>query len=107
MAASEERLERSSPLGRKLWGLILGRLGVVLILLLVSTIWTRTSTESESSAHTLSVLLVVLFLTLVYSLVHRFTKAQLFQARLQFAVDILLVTWLVWTSDVIHSPYTA
>lgn len=107
MAASAERLKQSSPFGRKLWALILGRLVAILILLLVSTIWTRNSTDPKSSSQALSVLLVVLFLTLVYSLAHRFTKTLLFQARLQFSVDILLVTWLVWTSDVIHSPYTA
>ncbi len=107
MPTSKERLEKGSQLGRKLWGLILGRLGVLLILLLVSTIWTRSSTEPRSSSQTLSVLVFVLFLTLVYSLAHRFTSTQLFQTQLQFAVDILLVTWLVWTSDVINSPYTA
>ncbi len=107
MPTSKERLEKGSQLGRKLWGLILGRLGVLLILLLVSTIWTRSSTEPGSSSQTLSVLVFVLFLTLVYSLAHRFTSTQLFQTQLQFAVDILLVTWLVWTSDVINSPYTA
>lgn len=107
MTALSERFEYSSPLGRKLWGLILGRLGAVLILLLVSTIWSRNRTEQGSSFEPLSILLVVLILTLVYSLAHRFTRALLLQARIQFAVDILLVTWLVWTSDVIHSPYTA
>src|SRR6185436_1064666 len=28
-------------------------------------------------------------------------------ARVQCLLDILLVTWLVWTTDVIHSPYIA
>jgi two-component system, NtrC family, sensor histidine kinase PilS len=107
MVAPAERLDQSSPLGRKLWGLILGRLAAVLILLLVSTVWGRTSTEQKSSSQTLTMLLVVLVLTIIYSLAHRFTKTLLFQARLQFAIDILLVTWLVWTSDVINSPYTA
>jgi two-component system sensor histidine kinase PilS (NtrC family) len=107
MPVSDEKLEKGSPLGRKLWGLILGRLGVLLILLAVSSIWTRSSTEPRSSSQTLSVLLFVLFLTLVYSLGHRFTRTLLFQTQLQFAVDILLVTWLVWSSDVINSPYTA
>lgn len=107
MAASEERLKQSSPLGRKLWVLILCRLGAVLLLLLVSTVWTRNNTDPQSSSHTLSLLLVVLFLTLVYSLAHRFTRYLLSQAQVQFAVDVLLVTWLVWTSDVIQSPYTA
>jgi two-component system sensor histidine kinase PilS (NtrC family) len=107
MPVSDEKLEKGSPLARKLWGLILGRLGVLLILLAVSSIWTRSSTEPRSSNQTLSVLLFVLFLTLVYSLGHRFTRTLLFQTQLQFAVDILLVTWLVWSSDVINSPYTA
>jgi two-component system, NtrC family, sensor histidine kinase PilS len=107
MAASEKRLEPGSSLDRKLWGLILGRLGAALILLLLSTIWSRNSTDPESSTLTLSVLLFVLFLTLIYSLAHRFSQRLLFQARIQFIVDILLVTWLVWTSDVIYSPYTA
>ena len=107
MAASEETLEQNSLLRRKLWGLILGRLAAGLILLLGSTIWTRNSTDPKSSRQTLSVLLFVLFLTLGYSLAHRFTRTLLFQVQLQIAVDILVVTWLVWTSDVIHSPYTA
>jgi hypothetical protein len=29
------------------------------------------------------------------------------QARFQLAVDVLLVTWLVWNSNVIQSPYVA
>ena len=107
MAASEERIKQRSSLEQKLWALILGRLAAVLILLLGSTIWSRNSTDPESSSQTLFVLLFVLFLTLVYSLAHRFTSTLLFQTRLQFAVDILVVTWLVWISDVINSPYTA
>lgn len=78
-----------------------------MILLFFSTIWSRNTADPKPWSLTLSVLLFVLFLTLAYSLVHRFTNALLFQARLQFAVDILLVTWLVWKSDVINSPYTA
>ena len=29
------------------------------------------------------------------------------RARLQIAIDVVLVTWLVWYSDVINSPYIA
>src|SRR6266550_1189772 len=36
-----------------------------------------------------------------------FSKAFLFQARCQFLIDVVLVTWLIWNSDVIHSPYIA
>ena len=107
MPGLEERLEKNSSLARKLWILIFGRLGVVLILLLVSTVWTRSGVDTKSSSQTLTLLLVVLFLTLVYSLAHHFKKTLLIQTRLQFTVDILIVTWLVWTSDVINTPYTA
>ncbi|MBC8030116.1 MAG: PAS domain S-box protein [Pyrinomonadaceae bacterium] len=52
-------------------------------------------------------LLIIFALTAVYSLAHRFTRSLLFQARIQCFIDILLVTWLVWNTDVIHSPYIA
>src|SRR4029079_5212491 len=37
----------------------------------------------------------------------RLSKNILLQARFQLAVDVLLVTWLVWNSNVIQSPYVA
>ena len=52
-------------------------------------------------------LMVVGALTVVYFLIYQFSHRLLFQARLQLAVDVLLVTWLVWHSDVINSPYIA
>src|SRR6266498_1202987 len=107
MAAAEERLEGSYPLGRKLWWLIFGRLTAAMLLLAASTIWTRNNSRPQPWDQTLSILSVVIGLTILYSLLHRFTRSDVFQARLQFAIDIILVTWLVWTSDVIHSPYTA
>jgi two-component system sensor histidine kinase PilS (NtrC family) len=56
---------------------------------------------------TLSPLLIVGGLTLLYAVARTFSKALLLQARIQFVIDIILVTWLVWTTDVIHSPYIA
>ncbi len=107
MAVSEERLERDLSLGRKLRWLIFGRLGAAVILLAVSTVWTGSGSGRQPPIKTLSFLAAVACLTVLYALAQRFSRALLFQARLQFTVDILLVTWLVWTSDVVHSPYTA
>jgi two-component system, NtrC family, sensor histidine kinase PilS len=103
--AVAERLEQNLSPGRKLWWLIFGRLAAALILLAITTFWTS-DTSGQRSSNALSFLSVVACLTLLYAFAHRFSKNLLFQARLQFTVDILLVTWLVWTSDVIHSPYT-
>ncbi len=107
MAAPEERLARRFPLERKLWWLILGRLAAALLLMLVSALWTRTGATEQPWGKTVTVLSVLIYLTIFYSIAHRFTKTLLFQAGLQFTVDIILVTWLVWNSNVIHSPYTA
>ena len=105
--AAEARIEHSYPLGQKLWWLILGRLSAALVLLLAGTLWVRGSARQESWSKTLPLLSVVVGLTILYSLAHRFSNQFQFEARIQFTVDVLLTTWLVWTTDVIHSPYTA
>src|SRR6266542_3490208 len=105
--ASEERLEQSYSLGQKLWWLILGRLITALILLLAGTLWVSSNAGQQAWRKMLSFLTIVVSLTFVYSLALGFRRALLFQARLQFTIDIFLITWLVWRSDVIHSTYTA
>ncbi|MGZ8848445.1 MAG: two-component system sensor histidine kinase NtrB, partial [Pyrinomonadaceae bacterium] len=46
-------------------------------------------------------------LTLLYSAAHLLGKNYLVQARIQFFGDVLLVTWLVWITGAVRSPYTA
>ncbi len=103
---TEERITKTYPLGLKLWWLILGRLATALVLLLARAFWIR-STDQQSWNKTLQLLAIVAALSIGYSLLHRISKNFVFQTRLQFVADVLLVTWLVWTTDVIHSPYTA
>ena len=107
MAASFERFDQNNSLSRKLWWLILGRLATALLLLLASSVWAPHSLTQQFWPTTFPILSFIVGLTVVYLLAHRFARAMLFQVRFQFTVDILLVTWLVWTSNVIHSPYTA
>lgn len=99
--------EESLSLRQKLWWLIVGRLAAALILLVAGTLWVRASSEQSAWSKTFPLLSIVLGLTIAYSLGQRFSRHLLFQARLQLTIDILLVTWLVWSSDVVHSPYTA
>ncbi len=91
----------------KLWWLILGRLIVVLGLFLASLLWDANGRGSDFRAGILPFFAIVTGLTIIYSLAHRFTKALHLQVRIQFIVDLLLVTWLVWITDVISSPYIA
>src|SRR5207244_6779958 len=53
------------------------------------------------------IILTVAVLTLIYSAAHLLWKSFLVQARIQFFVDVFLVTWLVWATGNVHSPYAA
>src|SRR5882724_2192929 len=102
----ELAIERRHSLGQKLWWLILGRVAVAAFLFCARALWVHGS-NAQGWAEMLPPLFLVCGLTFLYALARAFSKALIFQARLQFVIDILLVTWLVWTTDVIHSPYIA
>jgi len=52
-------------------------------------------------------ILTVVGLTLAYCSARLLWKNFLIQARFQFLADVLLVTWLVWTTGNVSSPYAA
>jgi two-component system sensor histidine kinase PilS (NtrC family) len=106
MTTLRSKRESGRTIRNKLWWLILGRLATALLLFLVGTFWTRGGSQ-QSLNKTVPVLLIVIALTIIYSLAHRLSRTVHVQARLQFAIDIVLVSWLLWNSDVIHSPYIA
>jgi two-component system sensor histidine kinase PilS (NtrC family) len=102
----EDAIERRYSLGQKLWWLILARVTAAILLFLAHAIWVYGS-NARAWTEMLWPLLVVCGLTALYALAHNLSKALLFQARIQFVIDIILVTWLTWTTAVIHSPYIA
>jgi two-component system sensor histidine kinase PilS (NtrC family) len=95
------------------WRLIAGRILVAGLLFVVSVLWTsglepgvRGTTHRLGGA--LPFAAVVLAVSAAYSLALRFTHLALrAQAATQFALDTLLVTWLVWVTGSLYSPYTA
>ena len=105
MASPEEKMELSAVAGRKQWWLILGRQITALLLFVLATLWNRGANSQQTLSKILPVLAIVIGLTIIYSLTQRFSGTLFLQARVQFAVDVLLVTWLVWNSGVIQSPY--
>jgi two-component system sensor histidine kinase PilS (NtrC family) len=107
MAALEHSGEGGRGAGSKLGWLIAGRLATALLLSVVGTFWTRTGDPAHLINKSLGLLTIVACLTILYALIFRLSKEILFQARFQIAVDILLVTWLVWNSYIIQSPYVA
>lgn len=109
-------METESPrhfqnaLGARLWWLISGRAAAVIVLLLVGVVW-KSSAVGQGLAAALSlvapIILTVVGLTIVYCAARLLWKNYLAQARVQFLADILLVTWLVWTTGNVSSPYAA
>jgi two-component system sensor histidine kinase PilS (NtrC family) len=94
------------------WRLIAGRLLVAGLLFGISVLWTSGLAPGAQEARRLGGALpfafVVLGLSAAYALALRFTRIPLrAQAAAQFALDALLVTWLVWVTGNLFSPYTA
>ena len=87
--------------------LIIGRLATAVLLFILNALWTKARSPEQSLSTGFLLLIVVGGLTAIYFLVYRFLNRLLFQARFQIAIDVLLITWLVWQSDVINSPYIA
>ena len=107
MATLEQTGEWGRTAGSKLGWLIAGRLVTALLLSVVGTLWTSSGEASQSINKSLGLLTIVACLTILYALIFRLSKNILFQARFQLTVDVLLVTWLVWNSNVVQSPYVA
>lgn len=115
MRVREETTAGSGETGLQtvwVWRLIAGRLLVGGLLFGVSVLWTSGLAPGVQEARRLGSALpfafVVSGMSAVYALALRFTRIPLrAQAGAQFALDALLVTWLVWVTGNLYSPYTA
>jgi two-component system sensor histidine kinase PilS (NtrC family) len=113
MAGGEARSFETSHgarYGSRLWWLILGRAAVAVLVLLAGAFWARRTFAPnvvDSLQAIKPLILVVALLTALYSAAHILWKNYALQARFQFFVDVLLVTWLVWITGAVRSPYTA
>src|ERR1041385_5456518 len=108
MASESPQPSSPAPLGRRLWVLIVGRAATVVLLLGSAIAWrSRVQAFSALKSNLAPMILTVAGLTLLYSLARLTWKNFLAQARLQILLDILLVTWLVWNTGNVNSPYAA
>src|SRR4030095_10377378 len=93
---------------QKLQALIIGRLIVVFLLLVTSWIWYSGSVQltlDNFPEGPFLVFVVSVGLTAVYFLLSRLSRKLEWQARVQFLVDAMLITWLVWQTGDLTSPY--
>ncbi len=88
--------------------LIIGRIVAILLLLLTSWIWysgTLDMTYDALPVGPFRVVLVSLGLSAIYFFLHLFRGWLAWQVRAQFFFDALLITWLVWLTGDMSSPY--
>ena len=88
----------------------MGRAATVIVLVLIGLVW-KSSAYGRGVFISLSavtpIILTAAGLTILYCATRVLWKNYLAQARIQFLADILLVTWLVWTTGNVSSPYAA
>ena len=93
---------------QKLQTLVVGRLIVIFLLLVTSWIWYSGSVEltlDNFPEGPFLVFVVSVGLTAVYFLLSRISRSFEWQVRAQFLIDALLITWLVWKTGDLTSPY--
>ncbi len=108
---AEQRIEIGSisPLGRRLWWLVVGRTAAVVLLFFGAVIWRWNTSHGPGNpiSDVLPIIVTVAALTAIYSVARVVWKNYTSQANIQILLDIVLVTWLVWVTGNARSPYAA
>ncbi len=109
MNSLDEKAESANfkPL-QKIQTLIIGRLVVIFLLLVTSWIWfsgTLSLSVENFPQGLFLVFTISVGLTIIYFFLLRLSKNLAWQIRVQFFLDALLITWLVWRTGDITSPY--
>jgi two-component system sensor histidine kinase PilS (NtrC family) len=97
---------------RWVWWLIAGRLLAAAVVFGAGTLWAGGAAGAEAQSGRLgggaAIALAVVALSAVYALVLRLSRTgPRAQAGAQLALDAALITWLVWVTGNLYSPYTA
>lgn len=108
MRFNEKFFSTETNLTERIKTLIVGRLAAVFLLVAASWFWQsgQSSLSLENFPFGLFlVFLISLVLAVVYFFVLRANKSFGWQIRLQFFFDALLITWLVWRTGDLTSPF--
>ncbi len=105
---TEKYLAGDLSLNQKLQTLIIGRLLAVFLLLVATWVWNSGHLNLSWEDFPQGLFLVFIIsvgLTIVYFFFLRLSDSYTWQIRTQFLLDAMLVTWLIWRTGVINSPY--
>src|SRR5690606_14659609 len=104
----ENRLPANSRSLHMVQTLIIGRLVLIFVLLVTTWIWHSGALKVSFDAFPEGLFLafvIAVGLTIVYFFLCRLSKGFWWQVRVQFVLDALLITWLVWRTGDLSSPY--
>lgn len=104
----ENDLPANSVRMQSVQALVVGRLIVIFLLLVSSWIFYRGSFDfsfDEFPGGPFPIFVVSVGLTAVYFVLLRHSTSLMWQVRAQFLIDALLITWLVWRTGDLTSPY--
>lgn len=108
LSLDEKDSTSNSKQMQRIQTLIIGRLMVIFLLLVTSWFWSsgtlRLSFENFPQGLFL-VFLISVGLTIAYFFLLRLSNNYAWQIRSQFFADALLITWLVWRTGDLSSPY--
>ncbi|MCA1590795.1 MAG: PAS domain S-box protein [Acidobacteria bacterium] len=109
MFSVDENLSISNPLRvQNVQTLIIGRLVVIFLLLVTSWVWYTGSAAfsfEQFRSDPLIIFVIAVGLTTVYFFLLRLSLRLAWQVRMQFVLDSLLITWLIWRTGGLTSPY--
>jgi len=105
---NENTLSANSNQSQRIQRLIIGRLFVIFLLLVTSWIWYSGGDQmklEDLARGPFQVLIVGVGLTLVYFFVSAISKKYTAQIWMQLLIDTVLITWIVWRTGDLTSPY--
>src|SRR6187549_3157775 len=104
----KKRLKANDEVVNKIQTLIIGRLMITFLLLVAGWFWNSGYLKLSFEDFPRGLFLLFLIsvgLTIVYFFVLRLSKNFLVQVKIQFIIDALAITWLVWRTGDLTSPY--
>lgn len=105
---NERVFPANSKLQQRILTLIIGRLFVIFVLLAASWIWNSTNlkfTFEDFPQSFFIVFFVSVGMTILYFVFLQFNENYRWQVWFQFLIDSVLITWLIWETGVLSSPY--
>ncbi len=108
VSLNEKADSTNSPQIHRIQTLIIGRLMVIFLLLVATWIWYSGAIKLSFESFPQGLFLVFLIsvgLTIVYFFLVRLNKNLSLQVKVQFLFDAALITWLIWRTGDLSSPY--